>query len=83
MNSVAWYNQSTQALPFTTIVLLSLIWLIGTLFNYSIQNYTRENAHVVTNLQQTCNNAVPTTCQQDVFALLVRVLLTSCQRLVH
>ncbi|CAB4037552.1 transmembrane 9 superfamily member 1-like, partial [Paramuricea clavata] len=28
MNSVAWYNQSTQALPFTTIVLLSLIWLI-------------------------------------------------------
>ena len=29
MNSVAWYNQSTQALPFTTIVLLLLIWLIG------------------------------------------------------
>ena len=29
MNSVAWYNQSTQALPFTTIILLSLIWLIG------------------------------------------------------
>ncbi|XP_046864123.1 transmembrane 9 superfamily member 1-like [Xenia sp. Carnegie-2017] len=28
MNSVAWYNNSTQALPFTTIVLLMLIWLI-------------------------------------------------------
>jgi hypothetical protein len=28
--------------------------------------YTRKNAQVVTNLQQTCSNAVPTTCQQDV-----------------
>ena len=44
--------------------------------------YTRKNAQVVTNLQQTCSNAVPTTCQQDVFALLVPSLLTSCQRLV-
>jgi hypothetical protein len=44
--------------------------------------YKSKNAQVVTNLQQTCNNAVPTTCQQDVFALLVPSLLTSCQRLV-
>jgi hypothetical protein len=44
--------------------------------------YTRKNAQVVTNLQQTCSNAVLTTCQQDVFALLVPSLLTSCQRLV-
>jgi hypothetical protein len=44
--------------------------------------YTRKNAQVVTNLQQGCSNAVPTTCQQDVFALLVPSLLTSCQRLV-
>jgi hypothetical protein len=29
--------------------------------------YTRKNAQVVTNLQQTCSNAVQTTCQQDVF----------------
>ena len=29
-----------------------------------------------------CSNAVPTTCQQDVFALLVPSSLTSCQRLV-
>jgi hypothetical protein len=36
-----------------------------------------KNAQVVTNLQQTCNNAVPTTCKQDVFALLVPSLLTS------
>ena len=43
---------------------------------------TRKNAQVVTNLHQTCHNAVPTTCQQDVFALLVPSLLTSCQRLV-
>ncbi|XP_065062619.1 transmembrane 9 superfamily member 1-like [Rhopilema esculentum] len=28
INSVAWYNQSTQALPFTTIVLLLLIWIL-------------------------------------------------------
>jgi hypothetical protein len=32
--------------------------------------------------RQTCSNAVSTTCQQDVFALLVPSLLTSCQRLV-
>jgi hypothetical protein len=46
--------------------------------------HTGKNAQVVTNLQQTCtySNAVPTTCQQDVFALLVPSLLTSCQRLV-
>jgi hypothetical protein len=44
--------------------------------------YTRKNAQVVTSLQQTCSNAVPTTCQRDVFALLVPSLLTSCQRLV-
>jgi hypothetical protein len=44
--------------------------------------YTRKNAQVVTNLQRTCSNAVPTTCHQDVFALLVSSLLTSCQRLV-
>jgi hypothetical protein len=46
-------------------------------------SYTRKNAQVVTNLQQTCSNAVPTTCQQDVFALLVPSLLTSCQLLVN
>jgi hypothetical protein len=39
--------------------------------------YTHKNAQVVTNLQQTCSNAVPTTCQQDVFALLVPSLLLS------
>jgi hypothetical protein len=44
--------------------------------------YTRKNAQVVTNLQQTCSNAVPTTCQQDVFALLVPSVLTSSQRSV-
>jgi hypothetical protein len=44
--------------------------------------HTRKNAHVV----QTCSRlvailAVPTTCHQDVFALRVPRLLTSCQRL--
>ena len=34
------------------------------------------NLQVVTNLQQTYSNAVPITCQQDVF---VPSLLTSCQ----
>jgi hypothetical protein len=42
----------------------------------------KTNAQLVTNLQQTCSNAVPTTCHQDVFALLVPSLLTSSQRLV-
>jgi hypothetical protein len=45
---------------------------------YRITQYTT-NAQVVTNLQQTCNNAVPTICQQDVFVLLVPSLLTSCK----
>jgi hypothetical protein len=44
--------------------------------------YTRKNAQVVTNLQQTCGNAVSTTCQQDVFALLVPSLLTNCYKVV-
>jgi hypothetical protein len=44
--------------------------------------YTRKNAQVVTNLQQTCSNVVPTTSQQDMLALLVPSLLTSCERLV-
>ena len=42
--------------------------------------YKRKNAQVVTNLQQTCSNVVPTTCQQDVFALLVPSLLTSVRQ---
>jgi hypothetical protein len=41
---------------------------------------TRKNAQVATDLQQTCSNAVPTTCQQDVFALPVPSLLKSCQQ---
>jgi len=28
INTVAWYNHSTQALPFTTVILLMLIWLL-------------------------------------------------------
>jgi hypothetical protein len=45
--------------------------------------YIRKNAQVVTNLQQTCSNAVPTTSQQDVFALLVPSLLTTCYKVVE
>jgi hypothetical protein len=44
--------------------------------------YLRKNAQVVTNLQQTCSNAVPTTSQQDVFVLLVPSLLTTCYKVV-
>jgi hypothetical protein len=40
-------------------------------------------SHSDTNLQQTCSNAVPTTCQQDVFALLVPSLLTTCYKVVE
>ena len=29
LNTVAWTYQSTQALPFTTIVLIMFIWIIG------------------------------------------------------
>jgi hypothetical protein len=45
--------------------------------------YTHKNAQVVTNLQQTCSNAVPTTCHQDLFALLVPSLLTTCYKVVE
>jgi hypothetical protein len=50
--------------------------------------YTRKNAQVVTLLQQTCSNAVPTTCQQDVFPLhacsqLVGKLLITCYKVVE
>jgi hypothetical protein len=44
---------------------------------------SRKNAQVVTNLEQTCRNAVPTTCEQDVFALLVPSLLTTCYKAVE
>ena len=71
------------------LVLLFDKWRGKTLAGQSIPStnstdirYTRKNAQVVTNLQQTCSNAVPTTCQQDVFSLLVPSLLASCQRLV-
>jgi hypothetical protein len=50
--------------------------------SYIICTHARKNAQVVANLLQTYSNTVPTTGQQDVFALLVPSLLTSCQRLV-
>jgi hypothetical protein len=45
--------------------------------------YTRTNAQVATNLQRTCSNAVPTTCQQDVLALLVPSLFATCYKVVE
>lgn len=30
VNSVAWYHNSTQALPFSTIMLILFIWIVGT-----------------------------------------------------
>ena len=42
-----------------------------------------KSAQVVTNLQQTCSDAVATTCQQDVFALLVPSLLTTCYEVIE
>jgi hypothetical protein len=44
-------------------------------------SYSKFGKSVFLNLQQTYTNAVPTTCQQDVLAMLVPSLLTSCQRL--
>jgi hypothetical protein len=49
----------------------------------NLHDYTCKNAQVVTNLQQICSNAVPTTCQHDVFALLVPSLLTTCYKVVE
>ena len=46
----------------------------------SFQSYTRKNAQLVTNLQQTCSKLVGTSLLQDLFALLVPSLLTSCYK---
>jgi hypothetical protein len=54
----------------------NFLFRIGYLVSYTNASHTHKNAQVVTNLQQTGSNAVPTTCQQDVFALLVPSLLT-------
>ena len=42
--------------------------------------YTRKNAQLVTNLQQTCSKLVGTSLLQYLFALLVPSLLTSCYK---
>jgi hypothetical protein len=47
------------------------------------ERYTCKNTPVVTNLQQTCSDALPTTCQHDVFALLVSSLLRTCYKVVE
>jgi hypothetical protein len=88
----AWLGVYTAFLvPAAVVGFLCFLYALATMMSSeplkeicdeSNERYTRKNAQVVTNLQQTCSNVVPTTCQQDVFALLVPRLLTSCQRLV-
>ena len=46
----------------------------------SFQSYTRKNAQLVTNLQQTCSKLVGTSLLRDLFALFVPSLLTSCYK---
>ena len=46
----------------------------------SSQSYTRKTAQLVTNLQQTCSKPVGTSLLQDLFALFVPSLLTSCYK---
>jgi hypothetical protein len=46
--------------------------------SFSYKNFIQKKRTSCNKLQQTCSNAVSTTCQQDVFALLVPSLLTSC-----
>ena len=43
-------------------------------------NYTRENAQLVPNLQQTCGKLVGTSLLQDLYALLAPSLLASCYK---
>jgi hypothetical protein len=56
----------------------------------ALEYYSPKTHKVVTNLQQTCGNAVPTTCQHGVFALLVLAywqvvngLLKTCYKVVE
>jgi hypothetical protein len=60
-------------LTHASLIIFYFFVFLGWIFIHYGQNkrYIREKAQVVTNLQQTHSNAVPTTCQQDVFALLV------------
>ena len=55
--------------------------------NRPLDWYTRKNAQLVINLQQTCSKSVGTTCWQDVLALVVPSLLTrllqACSRLAY
>ena len=59
------------------------LWLCTGLIKFLPSTYTRKNAQVVTNLQQACSNAVPTTSQRDVFVLLVPSLLTTCYQVAE
>jgi hypothetical protein len=69
-----WFSQTKATMA---------CWLHRYKFSKICVDRTRKNAQVVTNLQQTCSNAVPTTCQQDVFALLAPSLLTTCYKVVE
>ena len=51
--------------------------LVSNILFYLLHFYTRKNAQVVTNMQQTCSNAVPTTCQHS-----TGCVRTACSRLV-
>ena len=83
-------RQVPERTPTSWVVVFGYRWLIFRIMFGAVSvaialpsRYTRKNAQVVTNLQQTSSNIVPlTTCQQDVFALLIPSLLTSYRRLV-
>jgi hypothetical protein len=67
------------------VYIISIYMYISGKYNYSLREgkcayHTRKSCK---NLQQTCSNAVPTTCQQDVFALLVPSSLTTCYKAVE
>jgi hypothetical protein len=78
------FEVCTNESPVSTHTFLYLLLRKYVITNCKVceTGYTSKNAQVVTTLQQTCSNVVPTTCQQDVFTLLVPSLFTSCQRLV-
>ena len=47
LNSVAWAYQSTQALPFTTILLLMIVWAFGEEHTHT-HTHTHTHAHTHT-----------------------------------
>jgi hypothetical protein len=77
----AWYPDDIEDFSFRWGCIHEYPFVL--MFDFVGVVFCCKSAQVVTNLQQTCSDAVATTCQQDVFALLVPSLLTTCYEVIE